>query len=70
MFRGVACPVAVLGEWRVVAVGQVFASRPIRHFQLEEVYVRFQPTRKLVLITDPNGSNQEDWSVWLRPEVR
>jgi len=50
--------------------GQVFASRPIRHFQLEEVYVRFKPTKKLVLITDPNGSNQEDWSVWLRPEVR
>jgi hypothetical protein len=34
------------------------------------VYLCFQPTRKLVLITDQNGSNQEDWSVWLYPEVR
>jgi len=50
--------------------GQVFASRLIRNSQQEEVYVRFPPTRKLVLITDPNGSNQEDWSVWLRPEAR
>ena len=50
--------------------GLVYASRPIRNFQQEEVYVRFRPTRKLILITDQNGSTHEDWSVWLRPEAR
>jgi hypothetical protein len=39
------------------------------NFQQEEVYVRFRPTRKLILITDQNGSAHEDWSVWLRPEA-
>jgi hypothetical protein len=50
--------------------GLVYASRPIRNFDEEEVYVRFRPTRRLLLITDQNGSVDEDWSVWLRPEVR
>jgi hypothetical protein len=50
--------------------GLVFTSDPIRNSQQQEVYLRFSPTRKLALITDPNGSNQEDWSVWLRPEAR
>lgn len=50
--------------------GEVFASRPIRNAQREDVYVRFPPARKLVLITDQNGSRDEDWAVWLRPEAR
>lgn len=50
--------------------GLVYASSPIRNFQQEEVYVRFRPTKRLVLITDQNGSVDEDWSVWLRPEAR
>ena len=50
--------------------GPVYASRSLRNLEQEDVYLCFQPTRKLVLITDQNGSNQEDWSVWLYPEVR
>ena len=50
--------------------GLVYASRPIRNSQQEEVYIRFRPARRLFLITDQNGSADEDWSVWLRPEVR
>lgn len=50
--------------------GPVYTSRLIRNRQLEDLYLRFEPTKKLVLITDSNGSNQEDWSVWLHPEVR
>ena len=50
--------------------GLVYTSRPICNFQQEEVYVRFRPTTKLVLITDQNGSTHEDWSVWLYPEAR
>jgi hypothetical protein len=50
--------------------GLVYASRPIRNFQQEEVYVRFRPTKRLILITDQNGAADEDWSVWLRPEAR
>ena len=50
--------------------GDVCASRPIRNAQREAVYVRFKPSRKLFLITGRNVSADEDWSVWLRPEVR
>ena len=50
--------------------GQVYATRPIHNLQREEIYAKFKPARKLVLITDQNGSQDEDWSVWLRPEVR
>jgi hypothetical protein len=50
--------------------GTVYTSRPIRNSQEADVYVRFKPSRKLVLITDENGSPDEDWSVWLHPEVR
>ena len=57
-------------EARETAEGEIFKSRPIRNAHREDVYLRFAPTRKLVLITDQNGSPDEDWSVWLRPEVR
>jgi len=50
--------------------GVVYTSRPIRNAQHEEVYVEFPPTTKLTLITDQNGSPDEDWSVWLHPEAR
>jgi hypothetical protein len=50
--------------------GEVFASRLIRNLDHDEVYVRFRPSRRLVLVTDPCGSNQEDWAVWVRPEAR
>ena len=50
--------------------GLVYTSPDIRNGQKKDVYLRFQPTKKLVLITDPNGRNDEDWSVWLHPEVR
>lgn len=50
--------------------GPQYASPPIRNFEQEEVYLRFPPSRKLVLITDEAGSTHEDWSVWLQPEVR
>jgi len=50
--------------------GQVHATRALRNLEREDVYVRFAPTRKLVLVTDQNGSADEDWSVWLQPEVR
>lgn len=57
--------------WRLETdAGEVFASRSLRNLQQQDVYVRFPPTRKLVLITDQCGSPDEDWSVWLRPEVR
>jgi len=48
----------------------VYTSRPIRHFRKEDIYVKFPPTRRLILITDKNGRTWEDWSVWLHPEVR
>ena len=50
--------------------GEIYSTRPIRNLQREEIYARFAPAKKLVLITDQNGSADEDWSVWLRPEVR
>jgi hypothetical protein len=50
--------------------GPVYSSRPIGNHDQEDVYLRFPPSKRLVLITDPNGSNQEDWSVWLHPECR
>lgn len=50
--------------------GVVYSSPPLRNLQSRDVYLRFPPTQKLVLITDQNGSADEDWSVWLHPEVR
>ena len=50
--------------------GEICSTRAIRNLQREEIYARFAPAKKLILITDQNGSADEDWSVWLRPEVR
>ncbi len=48
----------------------VYQSPGIRHFRKKHVYVSFEPTKRLVLITDSNGAIDEDWAVWLHPEVR
>ncbi len=50
--------------------GRIFRSRPVHNLHRLPVYLKFKPSKKLVLITDQNGSDHEDWSVWLRPEVR
>lgn len=50
--------------------GIVATSQPILNGGWEELYMRFRPTRTLVLITDPNGPDWEDWSLWLHPEAR
>jgi len=48
----------------------VYTSNPITPKKQEDVHLQFKPTKKLVLITDPNGSDQRDHSLWLHPEVR
>jgi len=50
--------------------GEVHATRSMRNLEREEIHVRFAPTRRLVLVTDSQGSADEDWSVWLWPEAR
>lgn len=50
--------------------GVVYATRSLRNLEREEIYAQFPPARKIILITDQQGSADEDWSVWLWPEVR
>lgn len=50
--------------------GPVHTTRSLRNLEREEIYARFAPAKKLILITDQNGSADEDWSVWLWPEAR
>jgi len=50
--------------------GVVYTSDPITPKKPGDVHLRFKPTKKLVLITDPNGSDQRDHSIWLHPAVR
>lgn len=50
--------------------GEVCASRMIRNMGRQELYARFAPARRLVLVTNECGNPEEDWSVWLWPEVR
>jgi hypothetical protein len=50
--------------------GPVHATRSLRNLEREEIYARFAPAKRLILITDQNGSADEDWSVWLWPEAR
>lgn len=50
--------------------GRIYKSPALRNLHRRPVYLKFKPTKKLVLVTYQNGSTHEDWSVWLRPEVR
>ena len=53
------------------ADGEIFKSKEIKSGSRKEDFnLKFKPTRKLVLIVDQNGGNEEDWSFWLKPEYR
>jgi hypothetical protein len=50
----------------------VFTSEMISHAKgnKQRIEVAFPPARTITLITDPSGDDQEDWSVWIEPQVR
>jgi hypothetical protein len=52
--------------------GLVFQSMPIAHrsTNYSKFTIEFPPTTKLILTTQPNGPNYEDWAMWLSPQVR
>lgn len=51
--------------------GVVFTSKEIKPGnRKEDVNLKFKPTKKLSLIIDENGTDQEDWGLWVNPEYR
>ena len=50
--------------------GEVFRSTPITLGKAHNLDITFNPTNKLILTTNSNGSNAEDWSIWLEPRYR
>ncbi len=50
--------------------GIVYNSNPVTKEKLQDVELSFKPTRKLVLVTDQNGSDRHDHSLWLHPKIR
>ena len=75
-FRGFACLEDRSGRGNIVfrietESGEVFKSKEIKPGnRKEDINLKFEPTRKLVLIVDQNGENYEDWSFWAKPEYR
>jgi hypothetical protein len=75
-FRGSVCIEDRSTKGNVVfrietADGEIFKSKEIKSGSRKEDFnLKFKPTRKLVLIVDQNGGNEEDWSFWLKPEYR
>ena len=50
----------------------VFTSELISHGKgnTQRIEVTFPPASSITLITDPNGSDKQDWSVWLEPQIK
>lgn len=50
----------------------VFTSELISHSKgnTQRIEVGFPPANSITLITDPNGSDHEDWSFWLEPQIK
>jgi len=50
----------------------VFTSELISHSKgnTQRVEVVFPAANEITLITDPNGDDRQDWSVWIEPQVK
>jgi hypothetical protein len=51
--------------------GEIFRSGELtKAHNREEIALKFKPTTKFTIISDPNGSGAEDWAFLLLPEIR
>ena len=50
----------------------VFTSELISHGKgnTQRIEVAFPAANSITLITDPNGNDKQDWSVWLEPQIK